>query len=64
MSFLNNKQYSLMIINIVYNEMAAEKCYKNVKWDEGMQRCYGGGGDIRCALDIGNLEKPSSRGNN
>ena len=36
-----------MIINIVYNEMAAEKCYKNVKWDEGMQRCYGGGEDIQ-----------------
>ena len=53
-----------MVINIVYNEMAAEKCYKNVKWDEGMQRCYGRDGDIRCALDIGNLEKPSSRGNN
>lgn len=56
-----------MIINIVYNEMTAEKCSKKKKKESGMKGCRDVMAEVgisRCALDIGNLEKPSSRGNN
>ena len=44
MSFLNNKQYSLRILNIVHNEMAAEKCYKESKvWWRDTEMLWGGG---------------------